>query len=89
MCGSEWVITPSDPNKEVPPTVRWCFNDGAYCGEGLTMIIEAANGGQSAENNREFLTHCLECRGCRCAAFDPDDWDRLILELKKREHEGE
>ncbi len=35
LCGSQWLVTPHDPSDRVEPTVEWCFNDGAYCEEGL------------------------------------------------------
>lgn len=77
MCGSEWLVTPKDPTKKVPPTVEWCFNDGQYCLDGLAMIIDSQKG-LTDDLELKFLNHCIECPGCRCAAFTPEKWHMVI-----------
>ena len=83
MCGAEWRVTPDDPNEAVPPTVEWCFHDGSYCDVGLDMMIDAGKNGKTSERERQWLNHCLACKGCRCAAFDPDEWRKIIDAIKK------
>ena len=84
MCGAEWLVTPiENPDEQVPPTVEWCFHDGAYCGEGLDMIIKSETEGGSEDLERQFLNHCLSCKGCRCAAFSPDEWNKIIETIKQ------
>ena len=82
MCGVEWLVTPNDPSEAVPPTVEWCFHDGVYCEVGLEIMIESQKNGETDELNRRWLNHCLTCRGCRCAAFDPDDWRKVTDAIK-------
>ena len=77
MCGSKWLVTPLDPNCEVPPTVDWCFHDGSYCEVGFGMILDASKNGETPERMRQWLNHCLECQGCRCAAFSPEEWTEI------------
>lgn len=77
MCGAEWLVTPMDPNKAVPRTVEWCFRDGRYCEEGFDILMEQIEQGDSEELNGRWLRHCLECKGCRCAAFKPEEWNRI------------
>lgn len=84
MCGSQWWITPVDnPDEVVPPTVEWCVDDGAYCLEGFALIVEQHKKGESQELERRWLNHCLSCRGCRCAAFDPDEWKKITDAIKR------
>lgn len=83
MCGSEWVVMPNDPQEKVPPTVEWCFNDGSYCVEGFHMLTEQVENGMSPELERRWLKHCMECRGCRCAAFDPEEWQKIADMIRK------
>ena len=83
MCGAEWVVMPNDPSETVPGTVEWCFHDGAYCEQGFAMIIEQEKNGPSDELERRWLNHCLSCKGCRCAAFEPDEW-RKVTDAKER-----
>lgn len=82
MCGSEWLVTPyKNPDERMPPTVEWCFNDGAYCEEGLELIINS-EGTSGDESERLFLNHCLTCQGCRRAAFSPKRWHAIIDGIK-------
>lgn len=83
MCGAKWLVTPNDPGETVPPTVEWCFHDGQYCEIGFAMIVEQQKNGQSDNLERRWLNHCLSCKGCRCAAFDPDEWRKIADEIKK------
>ncbi len=78
MCGTQWVVTPvGNPDEVVPPTVEWCFRDGVYCEEGFAMIMDQHKKGGSQELERRWLNHCLSCKGCRCAAFEPDEWRKI------------
>lgn len=79
LCGAEWTITPLDPNEVVPPTIAWCFNDGSYCDEGLVLMLKENHVllDELLETKREFLRHCIKCKGCRYAAFDPDEWRKV------------
>ena len=83
MCGAEWLVTPNDPSEQVPPTIEWCFHDGDFCQVGFAMIQEQATDGQPDELERRFLNHCLSCQGCRCAAFDPDEWRKITDAIKR------
>jgi len=84
MCGAQWWITPvENPDEVVPPTVEWCFHDGAYCEDGFAMIMEQHGKGESQELKRRWLNHCLACKGCRCAAFDPDEWRKVTDAIEK------
>lgn len=83
MCGASWLVTPSKLGETVPPTVEWCFNDGSYCDIGLDMIIDAGKNGETPEGKRKWLNHCIGCKGCRCAAFDPDEWRKVTDAIKK------
>lgn len=77
MCGTEWMVIPNDPDEAVPPTVEWCFHDGQYCEVGFAMMIEKAKDGESADLERRLINHCLTCKGCRCAAFSPEEWRKV------------
>ena len=77
MCGSEWIVTPSDRNEKLPATVEWCFNDGGYCEVGFEMILDAENEGETKDRERRWLNHCMVCSGCRCAAFSPEEWRKI------------
>ncbi len=79
MCGSEWLVSSADQN--VPSTVEWCFNDGQYCREGLDIITKSLEDGV---DDKIWINHCLKCRGCRYASFNPDQWHKLMdsLEVK-------
>jgi hypothetical protein len=84
MCGAEWIVMPVDnPNETVPPTVEWCFHDGSYCADGFAMIVEQGKTVESSELERRWLNHCLSCKGCRCAAFKPDEWRKITDAIKK------
>jgi len=83
MCGSEWEVYPRDPNRPVPSTVEWCFNDGSYCEEGFKMIIESMEHGETPEQNVQWINHCMRCKGCRCAAFSPERWKELMEALER------
>ena len=84
MCGAQWWITPvENPDEVVPPTVEWCFHDGAYCKDGFAMIMEQHEKGESPELERRWLNHCLSCKGCRYAAFEPDEWRKITDAIKK------
>ena len=83
MCGAEWLVTPNNATETVPPTVEWCFYDGQYCETGFTMIVEQQKNGQSDNLERRWLNHCLACKGCRCAAFNPDEWRKITDAIKK------
>lgn len=73
-CGAEWQVIPS--GEKVPPaTVPWCFHDGAYCDEGLRLVI-------SPGSRDEFIAHCLTCESCRCT-FTPEQWREISDQLKK------
>ena len=77
MCGATYTVTPvRDPNKKIPPTVEWCFNDGAYCDVGFELVMRQLD--EVPEIRRKLVNHCLECKGCRCAAFDPEDWKEAL-----------
>lgn len=83
MCGATYTVTPvRNPDEKIPPTVAWCFNDGAYCDVGLGMMIDAHKNGETPERERQWLNHCLACKGCRCAAFDPDEWRKVTDVIK-------
>ena len=80
MCGATLTVTPvRNPDEKIPPTVEWCFNDGAYCDEGLGLMLKANHVmlDDLLATKREFLKHCMKCKGCRCASFDPDDWKKI------------
>lgn len=77
-CGSTFDVCPVDPAKAVPRTVEWCFNDGAYCETGLELLQPHLIGEESSDSNNRFIDHCKTCDGCKCAAFEPEDWRRLI-----------
>ena len=81
-CGTEWLITPNNPNETIPPTIEWCFHDGKYCETGLTIIIKQSKNKQSNELNNQFINHCLECKGCRYAAFNPEEWKKITNTIK-------
>jgi len=84
MCGAQWWITPvENPDEVVPPTVEWCFHDGAYCKDGFAMIMEQHEKGESQELERRWLNHCLSCKGCRCAAFEPEEWRKITDAIEK------
>lgn len=73
MCGAEWTIEPLD-NKEVPPTIEWCFHDGKLCEIGLDLVKEQLKNGESEGLEKRFIDHCKVCTGCRCASFTPEEW---------------
>ena len=85
MCGSEWLVTPNNPNEIVPSTVEWCFNDGNYCETGFQLILKRNHVllFELKDVELEFLNHCLNCKGCRCAAFDPDEWHKITDKLEE------
>lgn len=83
LCGAEWLVMPNDPSEVVPPTVEWCFHDGSYCQEGFSMIVQQAKNGKSDESERQWFNHCLTCKGCRCAAFEPDEWQKITDAINK------
>ena len=47
------------------------------------MIVEQHEKGESNELERRWLNHCLSCKGCRCAAFEPDEWQKITDTIKK------
>lgn len=75
MCGAEYDVMPVHGG-EVPPTVKWCFRDGAYCEKGIDFIVKNGEG-EDESLNKEFVEHCFECVGCRCAAFKPQQWEKI------------
>lgn len=88
MCGREYIVTPvKNPNEVIPPTVEWCFDDGQICSVGFEMIMDQAEFGPSQERERQWLNHCLECQGCRCAGFKPDQWKKVVESIERVRHE--
>lgn len=82
MCGVRWKVTTLDGSR-VEPTVAWCYHDGEYCEEGFDMLLEAARQkSASPVQERAFLDHCLGCKGCRCAAFNPGEWRAIMDTLE-------
>lgn len=73
MCGSEFIVEPTEPGKRIPSTVEWCFFDGVYCDEGVRLAINA----QDATVMAQLVEHCRKCKGCRCAAFSPKEWRKI------------
>ncbi len=47
------------------------------------MIVEQSKNGVSQELERRWLNHCLNCKCCRCAAFEPDEWRKITDAIKK------
>lgn len=80
MCGTKWNVLPNKPGVIVEPTVEWCHNDGNFCAEGFELLQKSLGG---ANVDAEWLEHCKQCTGCRCAVFKPEEWHDLI------ESEGE
>ena len=78
-CGTVWIVTPKEGAEE-NPVVEWCFNDGEFCEEGFEMITRD---GENTGAELEFLNHCLKCKGCRQAAFQPEDWKKITDGIKK------
>jgi len=83
MCGAVWSILPSDPSEKIPLTIEWCLKDGAYCEEGWEIIRERYKNGLSEDLDRRWINHWLKCKGCRCAAFTPEEWHGLLDKLKQ------
>lgn len=75
-CGRQFTVERLDGG-EVPPTTEWCFFDGSYCEEGLAMVIDVVENGESPERTKAFIDHCRQCFGCRAAAYDPDEWHAI------------
>jgi hypothetical protein len=85
MCGAKWLVTPVErPDEAVPPTVEWCFYDGSYCEVGFQLILKANHvlASELRSVEREFLNHCLSCRGCRRAVFSPQEWREFTDAIK-------
>lgn len=82
MCGAEWLVVPVASTDEVPPTVEWCYLDGMYCDVGIGIVAEEAKHGKTRELEKRFLSHCLECKGCRYSAFEPDEWHAIMVAIK-------
>ena len=84
MCGAEWDVTQYKGGTPVPASVEWCFYDGDFCVEGLDLMIEVASeNGETSEKKRLWLKHCIGCKGCRCAAFGPEDWRKVTKDIGK------
>ena len=84
MCGAEWAVTQYKGGTPFPASVEWCFYDGGFCVEGLDLMIEVAGEeGETSEKKRLWLKHCIGCKGCRCAAFDPEDWRKVTNAMRK------
>lgn len=83
MCGTKWSVTSRDPTKEIPKTIEWCFYDGVLCVDGLVMLSKAPQNSTPPKLQRDFLNHCLECEGCRHAAFSPKKWNKIIDTIKQ------
>lgn len=82
-CGTVWIVTPTRPGQGKKPVVEWCFNDGEYCEEGFSLLLDSTKNGKSSEVEVEFLNHCMTCKGCRFAAFQPEDWKKVTDAIKK------
>lgn len=77
-CGSEFDVSPVDPKSEVSRTVEWCFNDGAYCDAGLVLLQDIMSEHPIDGADIRFVEHCKACEGCKCAAYEPEEWHTLM-----------
>lgn len=75
MCGTEWTVTKKPAGK-----MKWCFHDGKFCEEGFNLYIKVLEKGENEKTNAEFFDHCKTCVGCRCATFNPEEWDLILKE---------
>lgn len=86
-CGSKFDVCPTDPKRKVNPTVEWCFNDGTYCEDGFLLLQDILSKNPLDSAEVRFIAHCRVCDGCKCAAYEPDEWHALIESLDAVESE--
>lgn len=86
-CGSTFDVCPTDPKRKVSPTVEWCFNDGTYCEDGVILLQDIISEHPVDGADVRFIAHCRVCDGCKCAAYEPDEWHALIKSLDAVESE--
>lgn len=85
MCGRQWeveLLNSDDPPP--PPTIAWCFFDGVYCDRGFKLLQQQLQHPEDLSFTRKLHRHCLLCQPCRCAVFNPEEWETCRPEILRQ-----